>query len=374
MLDKISYLGKRLIGFLTIAVAMNADAQTIQPSLKIGDQAPELKYSKWLKGTPVKSFTGDQLYIVEFWATWCGPCKTAMPHLTKLQKQYEGKATIIGVNVMEKVKDADNYEAALPSVINFVKNNDANMGYNVIVDNNEQFLNSKWLKPAGINGIPATFVIKNNKILWIGHPNELDALLPRIFDGNYDMEAYKATYYKQQANSTGAQITYFVQPILDKVAAKDYTGALEATNKTSQTVKMIELLLARIKFQMLLKTNEAEAIKQGELMIKGERTHVGVVAADIYGESNLKPETYMFGAKTGEGMLNDSYNVSNPLAFHAVATLYGKGNNLEKAILYQQKAIDLFKSVPADQRPATVSLEEMEKALSGYKQDFERRN
>ena len=49
----------------------------------------------------------DTPVLVDFWAPWCGPCKAAMPHLTKTQKAYEGKATIIGVDVWEKVKEGE---------------------------------------------------------------------------------------------------------------------------------------------------------------------------------------------------------------------------------------------------------------------------
>lgn len=167
-------------------------------TLRIGDPAPELKYSKCIKGQPVTSFDGNQLYILEFWATWCGPCKAAMPHLTELQKQYEGKARFVGVDVWEHHGDESrSYESYLPAVEKFVKGNDANMGYSVVADNNEEFMANHWLKAAGQNGIPATFIIKNKQIIWMGHPMLLDTTLPKIIDGSYNMQAYKVAYEKK---------------------------------------------------------------------------------------------------------------------------------------------------------------------------------
>ena len=42
-------------------------------TLGIGDPAPELKVAQWIKGSPVASLDPAQTYVVEFWATWCGP-------------------------------------------------------------------------------------------------------------------------------------------------------------------------------------------------------------------------------------------------------------------------------------------------------------
>ena len=58
-------------------------------TLKVGDAAPELKATKWLQGDEVKSFEKDKVYVVEFWATWCGPCIVMMPHLSELQQEYK---------------------------------------------------------------------------------------------------------------------------------------------------------------------------------------------------------------------------------------------------------------------------------------------
>ena len=60
-------------------------------TLKVGDPAPALKATKWLQGSEVKEFEKGKVYVVEFWATWCGPCIVMMPHMGDLQTEYKDK-------------------------------------------------------------------------------------------------------------------------------------------------------------------------------------------------------------------------------------------------------------------------------------------
>jgi thiol-disulfide isomerase/thioredoxin len=58
---------------------------------------------KTLEGKPLRSADLKQKpMIVDFWATWCGPCRASMPHLSEMQKRYEKKGlTVIGLSVDE---------------------------------------------------------------------------------------------------------------------------------------------------------------------------------------------------------------------------------------------------------------------------------
>ncbi|HDC9545005.1 TPA: thioredoxin [Staphylococcus aureus] len=58
--------------------------------------------------------------LVDFWATWCGPCKMIAPVLEELAADYEGKADILKLDVDENPSTAVKYEVmSIPTLIVF---------------------------------------------------------------------------------------------------------------------------------------------------------------------------------------------------------------------------------------------------------------
>ena len=57
-------------------------------NLSVGSSVPALKASKWIKREAVSGFEPEQTCVVEFWATWCPPCRASIPRLTELAHKF----------------------------------------------------------------------------------------------------------------------------------------------------------------------------------------------------------------------------------------------------------------------------------------------
>jgi thiol-disulfide isomerase/thioredoxin len=148
-------------------------------TLHVGDSAPPLKASKWLQGDEVKGFESGKTYVVEFWATWCGPCIVMMPHLAEMQAEYKDRGvTFIGYT-------AEGRNNSEEKVIEFVKKRGPKLQYTFAFANDQETYNA-WMQAAGRTGIPCSFLVdKAGKIAFIGHPMYLDVVLPKVIDGTW---------------------------------------------------------------------------------------------------------------------------------------------------------------------------------------------
>jgi peroxiredoxin len=120
--------------------------QGVQSDLR-GKPAPDFELST-LDGKKVKlSDLRGKAVVVNFWATWCGPCKIEMPWLVDLQDKYRAQGLeILGVSVDEGSAD---------KVAAFVKD----MGVNYTVLRSTDEVSNLY---GGIDGLPTTFFVGRN--------------------------------------------------------------------------------------------------------------------------------------------------------------------------------------------------------------------
>ena len=151
-----------------------------------GAAAPAFSPEKFMKGERFASFEPGRVYVVEFWATWCGPCVRAMPHLTELQKTNP-ELTVVGVAGFERAESAEQREA---KVAEFLSTRGSDVGFAIALDTDGS-MSTDWMRAARRNGIPCSFVVgKDGKIAYIGSPN---ASLDRAIEVALGKEAPAAT-------------------------------------------------------------------------------------------------------------------------------------------------------------------------------------
>ncbi len=143
---------------LVIASAIFCFSQAGEP-LAVGSAAPQLGAKKTYnvpagKVLDLPSLKGH-VVVVDFWATWCGPCVAAIPHMQQLWDKYKTKEVAV-------IGHTDGSSENLPE---FIKAKGITYPISVGTDIGNAY---------GVSGIPHVFVIGHDgKILWHGHPAEL---------------------------------------------------------------------------------------------------------------------------------------------------------------------------------------------------------
>jgi len=192
----------RLPWLAAFAVALSVAGSPQAKELKVGDPAPKLEVKEFVKGDPVTSLEKGRIYVIGFWATWCGPCRAAIPHLSELQKKHQD-VVFIGVNVWDRDPKA---------VKPFVEEMGDKMAYRVAMDDVPPGagitgkMAKSWMLAANQNGIPTAFIInKNLQIAWICHPMHIDKPLEQVVAGTFDLVAAEAEAKKEAEQKSKLQ-------------------------------------------------------------------------------------------------------------------------------------------------------------------------
>ncbi len=302
-------------------------------TLTIGDSAPRPNVQKILKGnTDFDGFTPGKVTVMEFWATWCGPCKAGMPHLSELQKEYKEQGVdIIGVS-----------NEKLAVVESFIEQPqwDKKTGYTIAVDR-DGATNAAYMKAAKRNGIPCAFVVDGEgKVAWIGHPMSMDEPLKKIVAGKWDRDKFRGDYEKSQ--QAGRMMTEVRRSMRNASRSGDYREAMKLLD--AAIAKMPDDPgLQMMKFQTMIgPMNDPEGYQTGWAILKANRDNAMMMNAiawytlDDAAVSDRDYEFAMAAAKAAEAASGGT----NAAILDTLARAYYEMGDFDMAVKVQKKAVE----------------------------------
>jgi thiol-disulfide isomerase/thioredoxin len=134
----------------------------------------ELEFKDAVSGSTVsmKELKG-KVVVIDFWATWCGPCVAQLPHMKKLYDEYHDRGVeFIGVSL-----DQPKELGGLDSLKAFVKQNEIRWPQYYLGKSWDSDFSKSW----GINAIPAVFIVDTEgKLFSVQAGGRLDQLIPEL--------------------------------------------------------------------------------------------------------------------------------------------------------------------------------------------------
>jgi len=140
---------------IVITIAISLTTLFVQAQVKVGQDAPSITLPNVKGDTVSLSSLKGKVVLIDFWASWCGPCRASNPNVVKLYNKYKAKGfEVFGVSI-------DSKRSAWIKAIAHDK-----LTYTQVNDSGEW--NAASAAKYGVEAIPATFLLnKEGKIVAI---------------------------------------------------------------------------------------------------------------------------------------------------------------------------------------------------------------
>lgn len=322
--------------------------ETAAEEFGIGSKAPPLDIQHWIQDgngffKPVETFETGKVYVVEFWATWCGPCIASMPHLAELQNKYRGQGVqVISVSdeSLEEVQDLLGQENEQVGKTF----GEITSAYSLTADP-DRSVHVDYMEAANQRGIPTSFIVgKQGLVEWIGHPGELDEPLDAVVNDTWDRAKFQEEMKAQQEfQKTMEQISMLA-------GARRFDDAIKLVNERLESAETEPLrdhwLSVRngLKISGGMVDDDVVEYYRGQLSeMKGHAEAIGRFGYSMYGASQQGADIGPLGGiviTAIQGEVEDADPELRPLLFNTMALLHNVAGNTKEAIQAQQAAID----------------------------------
>jgi thiol-disulfide isomerase/thioredoxin len=318
--------------------------------LEVGTLAPALDISHWVhdgngKYPKVSTFETGKVYVIEFWATTCGPCIQSIPHLAELQTKYGDRGMQI-ISVSDETVDV-----VAPFLNNRIKNskgqvttiNDVARSYCLTCDPDGS-TSKDYLLAANQSAIPCAFIVgKDARIEWIGHPLEMDSILEAVLNGRWDRDAHIAE------QKLVAEIQSAIGPLMRRKEYSQVATVLQkyidrAQNKRTQ----FDLLKSKVDVLLLAKVGNEEIEKSYAALFASCSEDPMFVqdaawsAFEKYSEGELSSrEVIRMSANAVENAIVRVRGAEQANMYDTFARLQYAIGNLDLAIIAQTNAVRL---------------------------------
>lgn len=307
--------------------------------LMIGDEAPRLQHVDWLQGGPVSSWESGHVYVLDFWATWCGPCVAAIPHMNELYKEHtKDNVHVVGVAVWPNDRMTPTDE--------FVSEKGGKMAYTIGDDINGKTAEA-FMTATGSRGIPTVMIVnQQGRLAWIGHPMDgMDDALEAILAGKYDLDAEARKYRKRAMMES--QVEKLTMKMRKGMMNEDWDQALAAIDELIALDEEQFVGYSVQKYMILVTGKQAhdKARRYGRDVVRNKMwdnsNMLNAIAWNIVDpegevdEDDQDLELAMMAAKRA----NDLDEGENAYVLDTLARVYFRMGKVEKAIDLQREAV-----------------------------------
>ncbi len=176
-------MGIVLLGIISYITLFSQDTlinlsqkEKVKKALQDIDKAPDFTLQSLNDSSYTLSKMMGKVVLINFWATWCGPCRMEIPEFNELQKSYHEQGfDVLGISVSDNKKQLQNFSKSF------------SVDYPLLYGSAKE-MNKIMRDYDGVYAIPSSFLVgKNGNIIW-KYPG---AILKK-----YDPQTFASLVYK----------------------------------------------------------------------------------------------------------------------------------------------------------------------------------